>query len=68
MKEFSILMFIFATLVLLVGLYMYSGHKLDIMTFRAAFRNLNKDEWKNIGKWTMISSLIIYIIAIIVLL
>ena len=68
MKEFSILMLIFATLVLLVGLYMYSGHKLDIMTFRAAFRNLNKDEWKNIGKWTMISSLIIYIIAIIVLL
>ena len=65
MREASILFLIFATCVLLTGLYMYTGHKLGIMTYRAAFRNLNKEQWKNIGKWTMISSILIYIIAII---
>ena len=65
MREASILFLIFATCVLLTGLYMYTGHKLGIMTYRAAFRNLNKEQWKNIGKWTMISSILIYIIAVI---
>ena len=65
MNGFSVLMFIFGFCVLLVGLYMYTGHKLDILTYRVAFRNLNKDEWKNIGKWTMVSSILIFIIAII---
>ena len=65
MREASILFLIFATCDLLTGLYMYTGHKLGIMTYRAAFRNLNKEQWKNIGKWTMISSILIYIIAII---
>ncbi len=65
MSGFSILFFIFATCTLLVGLYMFTGHKLEIMTYRAAFKNLSKSEWKNIGKWTMISSILIYIIAVI---
>ena len=64
MGGFSILFLIFGTCVLLMGLYMFKGHKLGIMTYRAAFRNLTKDEWINIGKWTMVSSIIIYIIAI----
>ena len=64
MSGFSILFFIFATCVLLVGFYMYRGHKLGIMDYRAAFRNLTKEKWINIGKWTMISSIVIYIIAI----
>ena len=64
MSGFVILFLIFATCVLLVGLYMYTGHELGIMTWRAAFKNLTKAEWKNIGKWTMISSIFIYIIAI----
>ena len=58
-------MFIFASCVLLVGLYMYKGHKLSIMEWRVGFRNLSKDEWINIGKWTMISSIVIFIIGII---
>ena len=58
-------MFIFGACVLLVGLYMYKGHKLSIMEWRVAFRNLSKEEWINIGKWTMISSSIIFIIAIV---
>lgn len=64
MNGFSILFFIFATCVLLTGLYMYKGHKLGVISWRAAFRNLNKDGWINVGKWTMISSILIYAIAI----
>lgn len=58
-------MFIFSFSILIVGLYMYWGHKLDILTMRAAYQNLTKDEWKNIGKWTMISSIIPLILAIV---
>ena len=65
MSGFSILFFIFATAVLLTGFYMYRGNKLSIVTYRAAFRNLTKNQWINIGKWTMISSILIYILAII---
>ena len=64
MNGFSILMFIFATLVLLVGLYMYTGHKLDILTGRAVFQNLSKEEWINIGKYTSIVSIFIYLLGI----
>lgn len=65
MSGFGIFMFIFATCVLLVGLYMFTGHKIGLLTGRVAFRNLSKNEWKNIGKWTMIVSIFIYIISII---
>lgn len=65
MSYAGIFMIIFATCVLLTGLYMFTGHKLGIMTWRAAFKNLTIEEWKNIGKWTMISSIIIYIIGIV---
>ena len=65
MNGFSILMFIFATCVLLVGFYMFRGHKLEIMTIRPAFKNLNKSDWTKIGKYTMIVSIFIYILAII---
>ena len=64
MGGFSILMLIFGIAIFLTGLYMYTGHKLGIMTYRAAFRNLTKSEWKNIGKWTVVSSLIPIILAI----
>ena len=64
MSESGILFLIFGTCVLLVGLYMFTGHKLGIFTMRPAFKNLSKDDWKNIGKWTMISSSVIYLIAI----
>ena len=65
MNGFGLLMLIFAICVLLTGLYMYTGHKLGILTYRAAFRNLNKSEWINIGKWTMVSSIIIFVLAFI---
>ena len=65
MNGLSILMFIFGTCVFLIGLYMFTGHKLGIMEYRVAFRNLKKEQWVNIGKWTMISSSIIFLIGII---
>ena len=65
MNGFSILFFIFGICVFLVGLYAFTGHELSIMTYRAAFRNLNKEQWKNIGKWTMIASIFIFVIAVI---
>lgn len=65
MSNFAILMFIFGTCVLLVGFYMFTGHKLELLTGRAAFKNLNKSEWKNIGKWTMFSSIFIFVLAIV---
>jgi uncharacterized membrane protein YfcA len=65
MNGFSILFIIFGLLVFLTGLYMFTGHKLEIMTMRAAYRNLNKSDWKNIGKWTMVASIFIFAIAII---
>ena len=64
MSGFGILMLIFATCVLLIGIYMYTGHKVDILTYRVAFKNLSIDEWKNIGKWTIVSSIFIYILGI----
>lgn len=64
MYGFSILMFIFGTLVLLAGLFMYKGHKIGLLEGRPAFQNLKIEEWKNIGKWTMITSILIFLLAI----
>lgn len=63
----GIFFLIFALCVLLIGLYMFTGHELNILTWRAAFKNLTVDKWKNIGKWTMISSLFIAIIGVILI-
>ncbi len=63
----GIFLLIFAACVFLTGLYAYTGHKIDILTWRAAFKNLTINEWKNIGKWTMISSSFIAIIGIILI-
>ncbi len=65
MSGFSILMFIFAFAILLTGLYMYKGHKIGILECRATFKNLKKEEWINVGKWTMITSIIPFILAVI---
>ena len=64
MSGFAILMLIFAICVLLTGLFMFTGHKLGILEGRPAFKNLTKSEWKNIGKWTMIVSIFIFILSL----
>lgn len=64
LSNFGILMAIFATCVLSAGLYMFTGHGIGLLTMRPAFKNLGKEQWRNIGKWTMIASIIIFLIAI----
>ncbi len=64
MNGFSILMLIYGICILLVGLFMYGGNELKIISWKAAFKGLNKSGWKNVGKWTMIVSLIPFILAI----
>ena len=65
MNGFSILMFIFAICVLLVGLYMYTGHKLNVIAWRAPYKNLKISDWQRIGKYTMLTSIFILAIALI---
>ena len=65
MSGFGTLMLIFAVCVSLAGLFMFTGHEFGVMTGRPAFKNLSKVEWKNIGKWTMIASIPIFILALI---
>lgn len=65
MNGFSILMFIFSISIFLTGLYIYKGHKISILFWRACYKNLTKKELKNIGKCTMITSIIPLILAII---
>ena len=65
MNGLSILMFIFSLCLYLTGLYMYKGHKIEYLEWRVPYKNLTKAEWKNIGKWTMITSTIPLIIGII---
>ena len=67
MPGVSILMFIFAICIFLTGLYMFTGHKLGVIAWKAAFKGLTKEGWKNVGKWTMITSVIPLIIGIICL-
>ena len=63
MNGFAILMFIFAVCIFFTGLYMFTGHKLEIM-WQATFKNLSIEEWKNVGKWTMIVSAITLILGV----
>jgi len=63
MKNFGILMLIFAICLLFTGFYMYKGNEIGILTGRVAFSSLDEKGWSNIGKWTMIVSLIIFLIA-----
>ena len=65
MSGFGILMIIFATILFLVGLYMYTGHKLGIFDYRPSFKNLTIEEWKKVGKYTIIVSIFILILGII---
>ena len=64
MSGFGILMLIFGIITLLVGLYMFTGHEFGIMTERPGFKNLKKDEWIKIGKYTMVVSIFILILGI----
>ena len=65
MNGLTILMFIFATLIFLAGLYIYTGHNSELLIWKGYNKNASKEELRNIGKWTMIVSIIPIIIGII---
>ena len=68
MNGLSILMFIFAFFVFLAGLYLFTGHKNEVLLWKCPdITKVTDAEVRNIGKWTMISSLIILAIGIIAL-
>ncbi|MBQ6477534.1 MAG: hypothetical protein IJI43_03780 [Bacilli bacterium] len=65
MNNFSILMFIFGILILLAGLYLYTGHKNEVLLWKVPdIKEFTKEETIKLGKWTMISSIIPFILAI----
>ena len=66
MNGFSCLMFIFAFLIFIAGIYLYTGHKNELLLWKVHdIKKFTIEETKNVGKWTMISSLVPLILAII---
>lgn len=64
MYGFSILMFIFGFCIFLAGMYLYTGHNSELLLWRTYRKDTPKSELKNIGKWTIISSLIPIVLGI----
>ena len=65
MSGFSILMIIFGVLIFLCGLYLFTGHKSELLLWKVHdIKNFTIKETKNVGKWTMIASLIPFILAL----
>ena len=67
MNPVSILFFVFSLCIFLVGLYMFQGNEFKMISWKAAFKSCKREDWINIGKWTMITSIIPFIIAILLL-
>ena len=65
MNGFSCLMLIFSILIFLAGLYIYTGHNSEVLIWKAYNKNATKEELENIGKWTMIASIIPFILFIV---
>ncbi len=66
MNGFSLLMLIFGILVFLSGIYLYTGHKNELLLWKTYdIKKVTKEELKVIGKWTMIASVIPIILCII---
>lgn len=68
MNGLSILMFIFSLGIFLAGLWVFTGHRSELLLWKANFyKTATDDQIKSVGKWTMISSLIPLIIGILAL-
>lgn len=65
MNGFSILMFLFGFCIFLAGLYLFTGHKSELLLWKVHdIKKFPMSEVKNVGKWTMICSLIPVLIGI----
>ena len=66
MNGFSCLMFIFALLIFIAGIYLYTGHKSELLLWKVHdIKKFTIEETKNVGKWTIIAGLVPLILAII---
>lgn len=66
MNGFSIIMFIFAGLIMIAGIVLYTGHKDQVLLWKVHdIEKFPMSKVKEVGKWTMISSLIPLLLAII---
>lgn len=66
MSGFSCLMLIFCILVFLSGIYIYTGHKNELLLWKTHnVKKITKEELKCIGKWTMIASIVPFIFCIV---
>ena len=65
MNGFSIFMLIFSVLIFLAGLYLYTGHKNEVLLWKVHdIKKFTIEQTKNVGKWTMIASIVPLIIAV----
>lgn len=66
MNSFSILMFIFGFCIFLAGLYIYTGHRSELLLWKGPNpKNMSLKDLKKVGMATMISSLLPVILGII---
>ncbi len=66
MNGFSCLMFIFALLIFIAGIYLYTGHKNELLLWKVHdIKKFTIEETKNVGKWTIIAGLVPLSLAII---
>ena len=65
MNGISILMFALGIGVFLAGLWLFTGHKSEILLWKNPDASkLTKAEVRNVGKWTMITSSLMFVLAI----
>lgn len=58
MNGFSTLMLIFSILIIIAGLYIYTGHNSELLIWKGHNKNATKEDLELTGKWTMIVGLI----------
>jgi len=61
---FSVLMFVFSFFIFIAGLYIFTGHNSELLLWKTYKKNTPINELRNIGKWTMVSSIIPFCLAI----
>lgn len=66
MNGFSILMFVFGLGIFLAGMYIYTGHRSELLLWKGPNpKNMTIKELKKVGRATMISSLLPILLGII---
>lgn len=65
MNGFSFIMLLFSILIFMAGLYIYKGHNSKILLWKGYNKDTTKRELEQIGKWTIILSIIPFFLFII---